>query len=117
VRKLAVAVAIVLLLVGIPVAVASALAEATGSALALMSGAIVTMSGSFFLLLSQEMDGGEVAAVGVGLAVVGTLWALLGSDVIAVGPMSGVKPWAVAGLIIAIAGLALAVLGVRRLVR
>ncbi len=117
VRKLAIAVPIVLLLVGIPVGVAFALAEITGSAWALTSGAIVTMSGSFFLLLSQEMDGDEVAALGVGLAVVGILGALVGFDVIAVGPISGVTLWAVVGLIIATVGLALAVLGVHRLLR
>jgi hypothetical protein len=54
--------------------------------------------------------------VGVGLLlmVVGVIFALQGAGVIGGSAMSGVTIWAVVGPVIAVAGLAVAVTGLRR---
>jgi hypothetical protein len=51
--------------------------------------------------------------LGVVIAVVGVVWALQGFDVIGGSAMSGVTLWAVVGPIVAVAGLVLAVVGLR----
>ena len=52
--------------------------------------------------------------VGVLLLLTGILWTLQGLDVIGGSGMSGVTTWAVIGPIVAVIGLVLAVVGVRR---
>ena len=52
--------------------------------------------------------------VGVLLVLTGILWTLQGLDVIGGSGMSGVTTWAVIGPIVAVIGLVLAVVGVRR---
>ena len=53
-------------------------------------------------------------AVGALLVIAGVVWALQGLGYIGGSVMSGVTFWAVAGPLIALAGLGLAVLGLRR---
>jgi hypothetical protein len=55
-----------------------------------------------------------LTVAGAVLAVAGTIWALQGFGVIGGSFMSGNSVWAIIGPIAAAAGLALAVLGVRR---
>jgi hypothetical protein len=52
--------------------------------------------------------------VGVLLVLTGLLWMLQGLDVLGGSAMSGKTTWAVVGPIVAVAGLVLAVAGVRR---
>jgi hypothetical protein len=51
--------------------------------------------------------------VGVVLVLVGALWTLQGLDIVGGSAMSGETLWAVVGPIVALAGVALAVAGVR----
>ncbi|HEX8972708.1 hypothetical protein [Oryzihumus sp.] len=53
--------------------------------------------------------------VGVLLALVGLLWTLQGTGALGGSPMSGVAFWAVVGVVLIIAGVALYVLGERTL--
>lgn len=55
-----------------------------------------------------------LVVVGALLALFGTVWTLQGLDYIGGSAMSGVTMWAVIGPVVAIAGLALLFLGVRR---
>jgi len=57
---------------------------------------------------------GLLAAVGVVLTIAGLIWALQGFGVIGGSFMSGDSVWAIIGPIVAIAGLALTAVGVRR---
>lgn len=52
--------------------------------------------------------------IGVLLVVTGTVWTLQGLGVLAGSVMSGNRVWAVIGSVVALAGLALAAIGVRR---
>ncbi|MFC4585535.1 hypothetical protein [Sphaerisporangium corydalis] len=56
-------------------------------------------------------------AVGVVLVLVGALWALQGLGYVGGSFMSGAKEWFAIGLVVAIAGLALAVPALRRQLR
>ncbi len=60
------------------------------------------------------MRSGVLTAVGVVLIVVGVLWALQGFGVIGGSFMSGDSVWAVIGPVVAVAGLVIAGIGVRR---
>jgi hypothetical protein len=60
------------------------------------------------------MRSGVLTAVGIVLAIAGAIWALQGFGVIGGSFMSGDSVWAVIGPIVAVAGLALAALGIRR---
>jgi hypothetical protein len=51
--------------------------------------------------------------VGVLLIVIGVLWALQGLDIVGGSGMSGQTVWAVIGPIVALAGLALLIVGIR----
>jgi len=53
-------------------------------------------------------------AIGVLAVVLGGLWTLQGLDLVENSVMSGVSAWAVIGPIVALAGLVLIVIGVRR---
>jgi hypothetical protein len=55
-----------------------------------------------------------LVGVGVLLMLAGVIFALQGAGVIGGSAMSGVTLWAVAGPVIAVAGLAMAVVGLRR---
>ena len=61
-----------------------------------------------------KLTGWTPMAVGVLMIVLGGLWTLQGLDVVDGSVMSGVSAWAVIGPIVAVAGLVLVVLGVRR---
>lgn len=66
-------------------------------------------------MVSQpKLTGWTPMAVGVLAIVLGGLWTLQGLDVVENSMMSGVNAWAVIGPIVAVAGLALVVIGVRR---
>lgn len=60
------------------------------------------------------MRSGILTAVGVVLAIAGAIWALQGFGVIGGSFMSGDSVWAIIGPVVAVAGLALVVLGIRR---
>ena len=60
------------------------------------------------------MKGWTLMTLGVLAVVLGGLWTLQGLDVIGGSVMSGVSMWAVIGPIVAVVGLLLIVLGVRR---
>jgi hypothetical protein len=60
------------------------------------------------------MRSGILTAIGVVLAIAGAIWALQGFGVIGGSFMSGDSVWAIIGPIIAVAGLALVALGIRR---
>ncbi len=60
------------------------------------------------------MNWGVLVGAGVVLAVIGVIFTLQGVGILGGSVMSGVTFWAVAGPIIALAGLGLAGLGVRR---
>jgi hypothetical protein len=59
------------------------------------------------------MKGWVSVVVGVLLVLAGAVWALQGFDVLGGSAMSGKSMWAVIGPIVAVAGLALLVLGGR----
>ncbi len=66
-------------------------------------------------MVSQpKLTGWTPMAVGVLAVVLGGLWTLQGLDVVENSMMSGVSVWAVIGPIVAVAGLVLVVIGVRR---
>jgi hypothetical protein len=54
-----------------------------------------------------------IVPIGVVILLVGLLWSLQGLDVIGGSGMSGKTTWAIIGPIVALAGLGLAVYGVR----
>jgi hypothetical protein len=60
------------------------------------------------------MRSGILTAVGIVLAIAGAIWALQGFGVIGGSFMSGDSVWAIIGPIVAVAGLALVALGIRR---
>ena len=60
------------------------------------------------------MKNSLLIAVGALLVVAGVVWALQGLGYIGGSVMSGVTFWAVAGPLVALAGLAMAAVGVRR---
>ena len=60
------------------------------------------------------MRNGLLAAVGVVLTIAGLIWALQGFGVIGGSFMSGDSVWAIIGPVVAVAGLALTAIGVRR---
>ena len=60
------------------------------------------------------MTGWTLMALGVLAVVLGGLWTLQGLDVVGGSVMSGVGMWAVIGPIVAVAGLVLIAMGVRR---
>jgi hypothetical protein len=60
------------------------------------------------------MRTGTLTAAGVVLAIAGAVWALQGFGVIGGSFMSGNSVWAIIGPIVAVAGLALVALGIRR---
>ena len=69
-------------------------------------------------MVSQpKLTGWTPMAVGVLAVVLGGLWTLQGMDVVGGSPMSGVSAWAIIGPIVAVAGLILIVIGVRRRTR
>jgi hypothetical protein len=55
-----------------------------------------------------------LVAIGAVLVLLGATWTLQGLDVIGGSVMSGVTLWAVIGPIVVVAGLATALLGVRK---
>jgi hypothetical protein len=59
-------------------------------------------------------NGMLLAAVGFVLAIAGVIWALQGFGVIGGSFMSGDTVWAVIGPVVAVVGLALVAVGVRR---
>jgi hypothetical protein len=123
VGKLAFAVAFTLLLVGLPVGVAVVLAETTGSSWAALLSLAVTINVSFFLhlwVVGSELEAMGPVMLGVGIAVVGALWALVGFHVIAgrweswgSGGTGGVVSGLI-GLVAAVVGMVLTVFGVHR---
>ena len=60
------------------------------------------------------LRGWTLMALGVLAVVLGGLWTLQGLDVVGGSVMSGVGMWAVIGPIVAVTGLLLIVIGVRR---
>jgi hypothetical protein len=60
------------------------------------------------------LKGWTLMTLGVLAVVLGGLWTLQGLDVIGGSVMSGVSMWAVIGPIVAVVGLLLIALGVRR---
>jgi len=60
------------------------------------------------------MKNSLLIAVGALLVIAGSVWALQGLGAIGGSVMSGVTFWAVAGPLVALAGLAMAAVGVRR---
>jgi hypothetical protein len=60
------------------------------------------------------LTGWALMASGLLAVVLGALWTLQGLDVVGGSVMSGVGVWAVVGPVVAVAGLVLIVLGVRR---
>jgi len=60
------------------------------------------------------MKNSLLIAVGALLVIAGVVWALQGLGAIGGSLMSGVTFWAVAGPLVALAGLAMAAVGVRR---
>ncbi|MCA2214739.1 hypothetical protein [Jidongwangia harbinensis] len=60
------------------------------------------------------LTGWALMSSGVFAVVVGSLWTLQGLDVLGGSAMSGVTVWAAIGPVVALAGLVLIVLGVRR---
>ncbi len=60
------------------------------------------------------MRSGVLAAVGVIVTIAGLIWALQGFGVIGGSFMSGDSVWAVIGPVVAVAGLVIAGIGVRR---
>jgi len=60
------------------------------------------------------LKGWTLMTLGVLAVVLGGLWTLQGLDVVGGSVMSGVSLWAVIGPVVAVAGLLLIVLGVRR---
>ena len=60
------------------------------------------------------MKGWTLMALGVLAVVLGGLWTLQGLDVVGGSVMSGVGTWAVIGPIVAVTGLVLIAMGVRR---
>jgi hypothetical protein len=55
-----------------------------------------------------------LVAVGVLVAVVGVVWTMQGLGYLAGSPMTGVRTWAVVGPVVAVVGVALLVVGLRR---
>lgn len=55
-----------------------------------------------------------VAAVGVLVGLVGLLWTLQGMNLVTGSFMSGQKMWLVIGLVVLVAGVSLAMFGLRR---
>ncbi len=64
-----------------------------------------------------KLVGWTPMVVGLLAVVLGGLWTLQGLDVVGGSVMSGVSLWAVVGPIVAVAGLVLIVVGVRRRAR
>ncbi len=64
-----------------------------------------------------KLVGWTPMVVGLLAVVLGGLWTLQGLDVVGGSVMSGVSLWAVVGPIMAVAGLVLIVVGVRRRAR
>jgi hypothetical protein len=60
------------------------------------------------------MSWGVLVGAGIVIAATGVIFTLQGVGILGGSVMSGVTFWAVAGPIIALAGLALAALGIRR---
>jgi len=60
------------------------------------------------------MRNGLLAAAGIVLVIAGAIWALQGFGVIGGSFMSGDSVWAVIGPVVAVAGLVLALIGLRR---
>jgi hypothetical protein len=60
------------------------------------------------------MKNSLLIAVGALLVIAGVIWALQGLGYIGGSVMSGVTFWAVAGPLVALAGLAMALVGMRR---
>ena len=66
-------------------------------------------------MVSQpKLTGWTPMAVGLLAVVLGGLWTLQGLDVVEDSMMSGVSAWAIIGPVVALIGLVLIVLGVRR---
>ena len=61
-----------------------------------------------------KLVGWTPMVAGLFAVVVGGLWTLQGLDLVGGSVMSGVSLWAVIGPVVAVAGLALIVVGVRR---
>ena len=59
------------------------------------------------------MRSGVLVVVGVVIAIAGAVWALQGFGVIGGSFMSGATVWAVIGPVVALAGLAIAAVGLR----
>jgi hypothetical protein len=60
------------------------------------------------------LKGWTLMTLGVLAVVLGALWTLQGLDIVGGSVMSGVGMWAVIGPIVAVAGLVLIAMGVRR---
>jgi hypothetical protein len=66
------------------------------------------------MVTQPKLTGWTPMTIGVLAIVLGGLWTLQGLDVVENSAMSGVSAWAVIGPIVAVAGLILIVIGVRR---
>ena len=64
-----------------------------------------------------KLVGWTPMVVGLLAVVLGALWTLQGLDVVGGSVMSGVSVWAIIGPVVAVAGLVLIVVGVRRRTR
>ncbi len=69
------------------------------------------------MVSEPKLVGWTPMVVGLLAVVLGGLWTLQGLDVVGGSVMSGVSLWAVVGPIVAVAGLVLIVVGVRRRAR
>ncbi len=66
------------------------------------------------MVSEPKLVGWTSMVAGLFAVVVGGLWTLQGLDVVGGSVMSGVSLWAIVGPVVAVAGLALIVAGVRR---
>jgi hypothetical protein len=69
------------------------------------------------MVSEPRLTGWTPMAVGVLAVVLGGLWTLQGLDLVGGSVMSGVTVWAIIGPVVAVVGLGLIVLGVRRRTR
>ena len=69
------------------------------------------------MVSEPKLVGWTPMVVGLLAVVLGALWTLQGLDVVGGSVMSGVSVWAIIGPVVAVAGLVLIVVGVRRRTR
>jgi hypothetical protein len=66
------------------------------------------------MVSGPKLTGWTPMTIGVLFIVLGSLWTLQGLDIVGGSVMSGVSLWAIIGPVVAVAGLVLIVIGVRR---